>query len=83
MPGRLDVPDSRQIGLAVGRPRHGGSQVHFAVPGARHAGRRVVQPLRMGGCHEQTANDNYKNASHSSTVAVAAVKVNRSRLHEA
>src|ERR1700680_3244930 len=45
---RLDHPDSREIRLAIGRPRSRRGKVGLAVRKARNSSGWVIQPLRVG-----------------------------------
>src|SRR5262249_57890923 len=51
------LPQTREIGLAIGGARRWGGEVRFAIGGARDARRAAFQPLRVERCCQGSQED--------------------------
>jgi len=77
-PGRLDVPDARQIRLAVLRARRRRVQQNLSVLAARQSWRGVIHPLRLdGGRGQAQQHQGKESSSHRPTVVTRLAQVNR------
>ena len=66
---RLELPDPRQIRLAICRARSRSGEIGLAIQRARHAASRIVQPLRVERRAESDDHDNReRGAGHAGII---------------
>jgi len=58
------VPQTREVGLAIGGARRRGGEVRFAIRGARDAGRATLRSLRGERCHECSQGERGREDLH-------------------
>src|SRR5215510_12838979 len=57
--GTEHLPQTREIGLAIGGARRRSGEVWFTIGSARHAGRATFQPLRFERRHQNSCQDDH------------------------